>query len=94
VIVHLSRMRDGTRRVTQVTEVCGMEGDVVTLSDLYKFDYAAGIDEDGYFRGVPVPTGLRAQFSDRLRDLGIEVPGSMFGVPDMALVNGKGKGRR
>jgi pilus assembly protein CpaF len=94
VIIHLSRMRDGTRRVTQVTEVCGMEGDVITLADLYKFDYAAGIDDDGYFRGVPVPTGLRAQFSDRLRDVGIEVPGSMFGAPDMTLVNGNGKGRR
>jgi pilus assembly protein CpaF len=96
VIVHLTRMRDGTRRVTQVTEVCGMEGDVITLADLYKFDYAAGMDENGFFLGQPVPTGIRAQFSDRLRDIGIEVPGSMFGAPDMTLVNGNGhgKGRR
>jgi pilus assembly protein CpaF len=92
VIVHLSRMRDGTRRVTQVTEVCGMEGDVLTLADLYTSDHSAGIDEDGFFVGQPVPTGLRAQFSDRLRDIGIEVPGSMFGVPELTLApNGKGR---
>jgi pilus assembly protein CpaF len=94
VIIHITRMRDGTRRITQITEVCGMEGEVITLADLYKFDYAAGIDEDGRFRGAPVPTGLRAQFSDRLHDVGIEVPSSMFGVPEMTLVGTNGKGRR
>jgi pilus assembly protein CpaF len=93
VIIHLTRMRDGTRRVTQVTEVCGMEGDVITLADLYKFDYAAGIDENGYFRGEPVPTGIRAQFSDHLRDNGIELPAHIFGAPDMALIAGTKKGR-
>ncbi len=94
VIIHLTRMRDGTRRVTQVTEVCGMEGDVVTLADLYKFDYAAGIDADGFFLGEPRPTGLRPQFSDRLQENGIEVPSHLFGASDMALVMGQGKGRR
>ncbi len=49
LIVHLQRFRDGSRRVTQVTEVVGMEGDVITLSDLYAFDYSAGIDADGRF---------------------------------------------
>jgi pilus assembly protein CpaF len=77
--VSLSRLRDGTRRVTQVTEVNGMEGDVITLTDLYTFDYSAGIDETGRFRGTPVPTGLRPQFTDRLRQLGIELPASVFG---------------
>ena len=51
MIVHLTRLRDGTRRVTHVSEVMGMEGDVVVLQDIYTFDFAAGIDEEGRFRG-------------------------------------------
>jgi pilus assembly protein CpaF len=82
VILSLSRLRDGTRRVTQVTEVNGMEGDIITLTDLYTFDYSAGIDETGRFRGTPVPTGLRPKFTDRLRQLGIELPASVFGGID------------
>jgi pilus assembly protein CpaF len=80
LIVHLSRMRDGTRRITQICEVTGMEGDVITLTDLYTFDYGAGMDEDGRFLGSAVPTGLRAQFAERLRDVGIEVPARLFGL--------------
>ncbi len=83
LIVHLTRLRDGTRRVTQITEVNGMEGDIITLTDLYTFDYAAGIDDDGRFLGTTVPTGLRARFADRLREVGIEVPARFFGVPDL-----------
>ncbi len=81
VIVHLSRLRDGSRRVTQITEVNGMEGDIITLTDLYTFDYSAGIDDQGRFRGTPTPTGLRAKFADHLLELGIQVPASMFGGP-------------
>ncbi len=94
VIIHLSRMRDGTRRVTQVTEVCGMEGDIVTLADLYKFDYAAGSDENGFLLGSARPTGLRPQFSDRLGDMGVEVPAHLFGAPEISLVNGTHRSRR
>ncbi len=78
MLVHLSRLRDGTRRVTQVTEVNGMEGEVVTLSDLYHFDYRAGTDEDDRFVGTVVPTGLRPRFADRLQDFGIELPSELF----------------
>ena len=53
LIVHLTRLRDGTRRVTHVSEVMGMEGDVVVLQDIYTFDFGMGIDEDGTFRGAP-----------------------------------------
>jgi len=83
LIVHLTRLRDGTRRVTQITEVNSMEGEVVSLTDLFVFDFAAGIDENGMFLGRPVPTGLRARFEDRLADYGIEVPDHCFGVPDL-----------
>ena len=51
LIVHLTRLRDGTRRVTHVSEVMGMEGDVVVLQDIYVFDYSMGIDDEGRFLG-------------------------------------------
>jgi pilus assembly protein CpaF len=79
VIVHLHRFRDGTRRVTQVTEVVGMEGDVITLSDIFQVDYAAGFGPDGRFQGELRPTGIRPGFSDRLHDLGIGLPPGLFG---------------
>ncbi|MEX0743728.1 MAG: CpaF family protein, partial [Actinomycetota bacterium] len=51
VIVHQARMKDGSRRITHITEIVGMEGDVITLQDLFLFDYAAGIDDNGKFLG-------------------------------------------
>ncbi len=93
LIVHLTRLSDGTRRVTQVTEVVGMEGDVVTLQDIFTFDYDAGIGPDGRFLGSVEPTGIRPQFTDRLHDVGIELPADVFGRPDLELV-AKRRGRR
>ena len=84
VIVHLTRMRDGSRRITQVAEVVGMEGDTITIQDIFAFDYSAGVDESGRFQGTTVPTGIRPQFIDRLHDIGIELPPEVFGVPDLA----------
>lgn len=78
VIVHISRLRDGSRRVTQVVEIAGMEGDTITLTDLFAFDFGAGIDEDGRFRGTAVPTGLRPHFLQRLADQGVVVPDGVF----------------
>ena len=78
VIVQISRLRDGTRRVTSITEVQGMEGEIITLQDAFAFDFAAGVDADGRFRGHAVPTGVRPRFVDRFIDLGIEVPASIF----------------
>ena len=52
-------LRDGSRRITQIVEVNGMEGDTITLTDLFAFDFGAGLAEDGTFLGTPVPTGLR-----------------------------------
>lgn len=78
IIVQISRLRDGTRRVTSITEVQGMEGDIVTLQDAFAFNYAAGVDEDGRFRGHAESTGVRPRFVDHFNDLGIEVPASIF----------------
>ncbi|WP_457963117.1 CpaF family protein [Arthrobacter sp. D1-29] len=79
LIVHISRLRDGSRRVTHVTEVQGMEGDVVTLQDAFVFDYSAGVDAHGRFLGRPVPTGVRPRFVDHFADLGIPLSPTVFG---------------
>jgi pilus assembly protein CpaF len=79
LIVHLHRFRDGSRRVTQVTEVVGMEGDVITLSDIFTVDYSAGFGPDGRFQGELRPTGIRPAFSDHLADLGLALPLGLFG---------------
>jgi pilus assembly protein CpaF len=85
LIVHISRLRDGTRRVTHVTEVVGMEGQVVTLQDVFLFDYSAGIDNDGRFLGAARATGIRPQFTDRLADVGLSVPAEVLGAPLVGL---------
>jgi pilus assembly protein CpaF len=81
LIVQISRLRDGTRRITHVTEVQGMEGDIVTLQDAFVFDYSAGVDAHGRFLGKPVATGIRPRFIDRFEDLGIHVSPSVFAGP-------------
>jgi pilus assembly protein CpaF len=78
LIVHISRLRDGTRRITHVTEVQGMEGDVITLQDIFMFDYHMGVDEHGRFRGHLKATGVRPKFAEKLADLGIRMGPEVF----------------
>ena len=78
VIVHQSRMKDGSRRITHVTEIVGMEGDVITLQDLFLFDYSAGVDEEGKFLGNLRSTGLRPRFLDKLQEKGVTVSSDVF----------------
>jgi pilus assembly protein CpaF len=78
LIVHLTRLRDGTRRITHVTEVQGMEGDVITLQDVFLFDFGMGIDEHGRFKGHLKATGVRPKFSEKLADLGIRLGPEVF----------------
>ena len=78
LIVHQSRLKDGTRRITQITEVQGMETEVVVLQDVFRFDYQAGTDDFGQPRGLLRPTGLRPKFVERLSDRGIDVPMGIF----------------
>jgi pilus assembly protein CpaF len=84
VVVQLTRLRDGTRRVTHVTEVQGMEGETVTLQDAFLFDYSAGVDASGKFLGKPVPTGVRPRFTDRFEEMGIRLSPRVFGAADPA----------
>jgi len=78
MVVHTHRLRDGTRRVTHVTEVVGMEGDIITLQDLMLFDYGMGVSEDGHYLGRLKATGIRPSFSDHLENLGVPLPADLF----------------
>jgi pilus assembly protein CpaF len=78
LVVHQERMRDGSRKVVNITEVAGMEGDVVTMTDIFAFEQT-GI-ENGKIMGRLRPTGLRPHFMDKLEGAGIYLPPSIFGV--------------
>ena len=78
LIVHLGRLRDGTRRITHVTEVRGLEGDTVVLEDVFLFDFGMGVDEDGRFRGRLKSTGIRPRCAEKLFDYGIHLPPTLF----------------
>ncbi|WP_404384142.1 CpaF family protein [Knoellia locipacati] len=78
LIIQQARLKDGTRRITQITEVVGMEGDIITLQDLFTFDYSAGRDENGRFLGELRSTGIRPKFTSDLHDLGVELPIQLF----------------
>jgi pilus assembly protein CpaF len=81
LIVHVARLQDGSRRVTHVTEVVGMEGEVITLQDLFLFDYSPGVDERGRVLGHLRATGLRPHFLDRLADRNISLRSETFMPP-------------
>lgn len=78
LIVHQERLRDGSRKVVSVTEVSGMEGDVITTTELFTFEQM-GI-ENGKIVGKLRPTGLRPKFMGKLEAAGIHLPASIFGV--------------
>jgi len=78
LIIHLSRMKDGSRRATQVTEVVGMEGDVVTLQDIFQYDYRAKPQTEDGLAGRIVPSGIRPSFAGHLEDLGYDLSSALF----------------
>ncbi|MFC2145221.1 CpaF family protein [Actinomycetota bacterium] len=78
LIVHMNRLKDGTRRFVKITEVQGMEGEIITLQDLFLFDFSAGIDEKGKFLGNIKSTGLLPNFLGRLHDIGVDIPMEIF----------------
>ena len=73
-----SRLKDGSRRITHITSVEGMETDIITLLDVFLFDFHAGLDEHGRHRGVLRSTGLRPRFVDTLADRGVALPAEIF----------------
>jgi pilus assembly protein CpaF len=81
VVVHVTRLQDGVRRVTNVTEVVGMEGDTVTMQDLFLFRVEGGIDERGRVRGRLASTGLRPHFLEHLAERNVQMDPSWFAPP-------------
>lgn len=81
LIVFQARMKDGTRKITHVTEVVGMEGDVITLQDIYIFDQQ-GVNENGRVVGVHRPTGVIPTFLNVLEYKGVYVPKSVFSMDE------------
>ena len=78
LICHQERMRDGTRKITNITEVSGMEGEVITMTDIFVFEQT-GV-ENGQIVGRLRPTGLRPKFMEKIEASGINLPPSIFGI--------------
>jgi len=78
LVVHQERMRDGDRKVVQITEISGMEGDVITMTDLFVFEQTGY--EEGKVIGRFRPTGLRPKFIEQIEASGIHLPASIFGI--------------
>ena len=77
VIIQISRLMDGSRKVVEITEVAGMEGERVSLQEIFKFEQT-GIDKDGTVKGTLQATGIRPLFADRLETRGIKLPDDIF----------------
>lgn len=77
IIVQQSRLKDGTRRITHITEVLGMEGDIITLQDIFVFKQN-GKDEKGRIHGSIGPTGIKPRFVEKLEESGIMLPSDIF----------------
>jgi pilus assembly protein CpaF len=78
LIIQQARLKDGSRRVTAISEVVGMEGEIITMQDIFTFDFSAGRDDSGRFRGQLISTGLRPRFLQDLADQGVEVSPMLF----------------
>lgn len=77
VVVQLSRMSDGTRKCVNISEITGLEDNIISMSDIFNF-VRKGIGPDGRVVGAFQPTGIRPRFLDRLRVAGIQLPGEIF----------------
>ncbi len=79
LIVQQTRLRDGQRKITAITEVAGMEGDTIVLTDIFKFEQT-GIGPEGKIIGQTKPSGIRPLFTPRLEASGFKLPADMFGA--------------
>jgi pilus assembly protein CpaF len=77
VIIQVSRLTDGTRKIVSIYEVVGMEGDVITMQEIFTFE-RQGVADDGRVVGRFRPTGIRPRFTERLQAWGIELPAGLF----------------
>jgi pilus assembly protein CpaF len=77
IVIQVSRLADGTRKITQVSEIAGMEGEVVTMQELFRFNQR-GVDSDGRVVGEFRPTGIRPRFAEKFEIAGIRLPPDLF----------------
>ncbi|MGH6885585.1 MAG: CpaF family protein, partial [Geminicoccales bacterium] len=87
VVIQVSRLSDGARKITQIAEISGMEGDVITMQDIYTFE-RQGIGEDDRVVGRFMATGIRPKFTERLKAYGVDLSALLFLNRD-----GRGHGR-
>jgi pilus assembly protein CpaF len=79
LIVHESRLRGGQRKITSVTEVAGMEGDIIVMTDIFKYEQT-GVSPEGKALGVLKPTGIRPMFDTRIEAAGIKLDANVYQV--------------
>ena len=77
LIVQVSRLTDGSRRMVSITEVTGMEGEIISMQEIFKYEQQ-GMDENGKIIGRFKPSGLRSYYTERFRQWGYDLPGSLF----------------
>lgn len=92
VIVQISRFRDGSRKITSISEVVGMEGETIVLTEIFKFEETD--EKNGRIIGEFIPTGLRPMFENRLKAAGFHFPPEMFGADLMTMHPQGGRRRR
>jgi pilus assembly protein CpaF len=77
VVIQAARLSDGTRRVTSISEITGMEGETITMQEIFQFE-RKGVDKDGRVIGRYRPTGVRPRFAERLKQYGMQLPRVFF----------------
>ena len=77
IVVQQSRMSDGTRKVTSISEITGMEGDIITMQEIFRFE-KQGLSTEGKVLGRFVATGVRPKVCERLKSMGVTLPPDMF----------------
>jgi pilus assembly protein CpaF len=88
LIVQESRLKDGARRITAITEVAGMEGEIIVMTDIFKFEQS-GVGPDGRVLGDLRPTGIRPLFSSRLEAAGLALRADIFGATMADMINNR-----
>jgi pilus assembly protein CpaF len=83
VVVQIARLSDGTRKLMTIAEIVGMEGEVITMQDIFTFE-RIGLDPQGRVQGRFKPSGIRPKFADKLRQAGIDLPMAMFNLGGVA----------
>ena len=79
LIVQVNRLQDGSRRMTSITEVTGMEGDIITMQEIFRFE-RTGLEPNGKILGHYTGCGLRSHHSDRFRRWGYDLPSSAYDI--------------